>query len=80
MAENPIFRVDAQTERAVRAFLQRLAGGYSISGARLYGSRASGEHSDADLAVFLSGPQGDLMHTGMIWPASPSMCFSTRMS
>lgn len=65
---NPRSRIDSQTERAVRVFLERLGAGYSLVGARLYGSRARGDHdeySDADLAVFLKGPQGDLMDTSI---------------
>jgi len=61
-------RIDPQTERAVRVFLERNARGYSLAGARLYGSRARGDHdkfSDADLAVFLRGPQGNMMHTSI---------------
>jgi len=53
---------DAETERAVRVFLQRLEGKYSVIEAILYGSRARGDHkpdSDADLAVILAGERGD---------------------
>jgi hypothetical protein len=53
--------LDAETERAARAFLQRL-GDYSVIEALLYGSRARGDHtpdSDADLALILKGENGD---------------------
>ncbi|MGD1016276.1 MAG: recombinase family protein [Roseiarcus sp.] len=54
--------LDAETERAARAFLKRLEGKYSVVEAFLYGSRARGDHtadSDADLAVILKGERGD---------------------
>jgi DNA invertase Pin-like site-specific DNA recombinase len=50
--------LDAETERAARAFLKRLEGKYPVIEAFLYGSRARGDHtadSDADLAVILNG-------------------------
>ena len=53
--------IDARTEHAVRVFLERISRRYVVTGARLYGSRARAMHrsdSDADLAVFLRGPQG----------------------
>ena len=55
-------QLDAETERAARAFLQRLDGRYSVRQAILFGSRARGSHgadSDADIAVVLTGPHGD---------------------
>jgi DNA invertase Pin-like site-specific DNA recombinase/predicted nucleotidyltransferase len=51
-------RIDAETERAARVFLKRIADKYPFSDAILYGSRARGDHtpdSDADLAVVLKG-------------------------
>ncbi|MGO9744275.1 MAG: recombinase family protein [Roseiarcus sp.] len=54
--------LDAETERAARAFLQRLEGRYPIREAILFGSRARGDHkrdSDADIAVILKGARGD---------------------
>ena len=54
--------LDAETERAARAFMQRLEGRYSIQEAILFGSRARRTHrpeSDADIAVVLNGAQGD---------------------
>jgi DNA invertase Pin-like site-specific DNA recombinase/predicted nucleotidyltransferase len=54
--------LDADTERAVRAFLKQLDGKYPIIESILYGSRARGDHkpdSDADLAVILKGARGD---------------------
>ena len=55
-------KIDAETERAVRVFLQKLAGRYSVQDAILYGSRARRDHrvdSDADLVVVLKGEKGD---------------------
>lgn len=55
-------RLDAETERAARAFLRRLDGRYLLRQAILFGSRARGSHgadSDADIAVVLTGPHGD---------------------
>jgi hypothetical protein len=60
--------IDPKTERAIRVFLERMAGRYAVAGARLYGSRARGDSdktSDADLAVFLKGPRGDAMAAGV---------------
>jgi DNA invertase Pin-like site-specific DNA recombinase/predicted nucleotidyltransferase len=58
----PVRRIDAETERAARAFLQRLEGEYSVADVLIYGSRARGDHqpdSDADLALILKGEKGD---------------------
>jgi DNA invertase Pin-like site-specific DNA recombinase/predicted nucleotidyltransferase len=55
-------RIDADTERAARAFLKRLEGKYPVIESILYGSRARGDHkpdSDADIAVILPGARGD---------------------
>jgi transcriptional regulator with XRE-family HTH domain len=54
----PVPRIDADTDRAARAFLKRIEDKYPFSDAILYGSRARGDHapdSDADLAVVLKG-------------------------
>ncbi len=54
--------LDAETERAARAFMQRLEGKYPIREAIVFGSRARGDHrpdSDADIAVILKGARGD---------------------
>ena len=54
----PAPRIDAETERAARAFLKRIEDKYPFSDAILYGSRARGDHksdSDADIAVVLKG-------------------------
>ena len=54
--------LDAETERAARAFLKRLEGKYPLREAILFGSRARGDHkpdSDADIAVILEGEKGD---------------------
>jgi predicted nucleotidyltransferase len=51
-----------ETERAVRAFMQRVAGLYSVSEGILFGSRARHTHhaeSDADIAVVLNGSNGN---------------------
>lgn len=54
----PASRLDAETRRAARAFLDRIEGKYAVTDAILYGSRARGDHSpdsDADVAVVLEG-------------------------
>lgn len=54
-------RIDADTERAARAFLKRLGARYAVIEAFVFGSRARGTHrgdSDADVAVILSGKAG----------------------
>ncbi|MGV7033438.1 nucleotidyltransferase domain-containing protein [Methylobacterium symbioticum] len=56
--------VDAQTRRAVQAFLRHLDGRYPIREAILFGNRARQTHtaeSDADLALVLDGERGDRM-------------------
>ena len=55
-------RIDAETERAARIFMQRLEGKYAVIEALLFGSRACGDHkpdSDADIAVILEGERGE---------------------
>lgn len=50
--------MDPKTERAARAFLQKVAGRYDVAGAVLFGSRARDDFrsdSDADIAVLLRG-------------------------
>lgn len=50
--------LDAETERAARLFLQKIAQQYDMAGAILFGSRARQTHqtgSDADVAVLLRG-------------------------
>ncbi len=59
-------RIDPETERAVRAFLERIAREYEVSGAILFGSRARRTHradSDADVAVLLRGRPGEFVAT-----------------
>jgi len=54
--------LDAETEHAVRAFMQRLEGRYPVREGILFGSRARHTHSpdsDADIAVVLKGRHGD---------------------
>lgn len=51
-------RIDHDTEKAVRRFLDLIASRYDIAAAIVYGSRARGTHrpdSDADVAVLLRG-------------------------
>ena len=60
--------LDEATGRAARMFLERIAGRYPITGARLFGSRARKTHrpdSDADLAVLISGPPGNAKTVGV---------------
>lgn len=59
-------RLDPDTEHAVRAFLQKIAGQYDVTGAILFGSRASRSFrpdSDADVAVLLGGHPGKFVPT-----------------
>ena len=54
--------IDADTERAARAFLRHLGGRYPVREAILYGSRARRTHnpdSDADIAVVMEGDGGN---------------------
>lgn len=54
-------KIDPDTERAVRAFVVKVAGQYDLAGAILFGSRARRNfhpESDADIAVLLHGAPG----------------------
>lgn len=58
--------IDIETERAARAFIEKLAGQYELAGAILFGSRARKSHrpgSDADVAVLLHGHPGKFVET-----------------
>lgn len=58
--------MDAETERAVRGFLARIAEQNDLAGAILFGSRARGAHrqdSDADVAVILRGEHARFLPT-----------------
>jgi predicted nucleotidyltransferase len=58
--------MDVETERAARAFLEKLSGRYDLIGAILFGSRARRNHrpdSDADIAVLLRGRRGQFLDT-----------------
>ena len=59
----PVTRmIDAETERAARAFMQRIEGRFPAIEGLVFGSRARGTYgpdSDADLAVILKGERGD---------------------
>jgi predicted nucleotidyltransferase len=58
--------VDADTRRAARAFIARVAARYPVDGALLFGSRSRGSHrsdSDADIAVLLHGERGPFVST-----------------
>ena len=53
--------LDPATEQAARAFLEKVAGRYEVTGAIVFGSRARRNHradSDADVAVLLRGQPG----------------------
>lgn len=58
--------LDPDTQRAVRAFISRVATHYDFAGAVLFGSRARGTNrpdSDADVAVLLHGNPGKFVPT-----------------
>jgi len=58
--------IDSATERAARAFLERVADRYDVVQAILFGSRARGDRladSDADLAVVLGCRPGEFFGT-----------------
>jgi predicted nucleotidyltransferase len=58
--------IDADTERAARAFIERVSAHYDLAGAVLFGSRARRSHrpdSDADIAVLLRGPSQPFLDT-----------------
>jgi len=58
--------IDAETEKAVRAFIEKVASQYDLAGAILFGSRARKSHrpdSDADVAVLLHGRRGSFLDT-----------------
>ncbi|MHB0981625.1 MAG: nucleotidyltransferase domain-containing protein [Thermoleophilia bacterium] len=58
--------INADTERAARAFIARVAGRHDLAGAILFGSRARGDHrpeSDVDIAVLLRGRRGNFLDT-----------------
>jgi uncharacterized protein len=66
MKKSAIRGIDAETERAARAFLDKAAGQYDMTGAILFGSRARNTHrpdSDADIAVLLHGWAGKFIVT-----------------
>ncbi len=58
--------IDAETGKAVRAFIEKVASQYDLAGAILFGSRARKSHrpdSDADVAVLLRGRRGPFLDT-----------------
>jgi predicted nucleotidyltransferase len=58
--------IDAETARAARLFVARVARSFPLRGARLFGSRARGAFrpdSDADIAVLLEGPHRPFLAT-----------------
>jgi predicted nucleotidyltransferase len=62
--------LDAETEKAVRAFLARLPSGIRVERALLYGSRARGDYradSDADLALIMEDRGNDWQ---LLWDLS----------
>ncbi len=59
-------KIDPETERAVRAFVVKVARQYDLAGVILFGSRARKIHrpdSDADVAVLLRGRPGKFVAT-----------------
>lgn len=59
-------RIDPETKAAASAFLRRVALGFDLDRAYLFGSRARRDHhreSDADVAVVLRGPTGRFVET-----------------
>ena len=62
MTASPPPRLDAETERAARAFMRRLESDYPVVEGLVFGSRARGAHtadSDADLAVIFKDEGSD---------------------
>jgi len=52
--------LDAHTKSVLQQFLHSMEHEYEVAEARLFGSRARGDHSpesDADLAIILKGPR-----------------------
>ncbi len=63
---NPMGTIDATTQVAARAFLNKIFEKYDFSMAILFGSRARNEHhseSDMDIAILLKGMPGDFVET-----------------
>ena len=63
---NPMGTIDATTQVAARAFLNKIFEKYDFSTAILFGSRARNEHhseSDMDIAILLKGMPGDFVET-----------------
>lgn len=61
-----MYRIDHDTEEAVRRFLALIAGRYDTVGAIVYGSRARGTHrpdSDADVVILLKGEHQRVLTT-----------------
>jgi predicted nucleotidyltransferase len=66
MAPERSASLDPDTERAVRAFLEKAAGHYDVTGAIVFGSRTRGRFrpdSDTDVAVLLRGRAGNFIAT-----------------
>ena len=58
--------IDADTLKAIHAFLARVEKSFDVSSAALFGSRARVDHrpdSDVDVAVFLKGPPSQFAKT-----------------
>jgi predicted nucleotidyltransferase len=71
--------LDAQTEQAVRRFLEVAQAQFHPRGAIVFGSRARGTHrvdSDADVAVLLEGEHARLVPTKM---AMANLAFDVLM-
>ena len=69
--------IDVETEKAVRAFIEKVASQYDLAGAIIFGSRARQSHrpdSDADVAVLLRGRRGPFLNTKLAMADIATTC------